>query len=222
MPKRYKTPRNKKRRMYGGNAQLLQKLKSSISEGDIDLFVETLEKLNTDVNTLVIDGNRIMNYIIDTGYDFINDFIKILLINGINVNLRNDKHDWMSTPVISAVKNTNADALFLLLRYGAILPTEREKLIQIYDMFYSLEPLQSDRLSYFNWRDTFQVLYSQIKQNQKLENAKFISNFTYNTGFDNEQSRLIGEHYNKQQMENLSSDRINAQMAALTGYIDRL
>jgi ankyrin repeat protein len=217
-----KTPRNKKKRMYGGNAQLLQKLKGSISEGDVDLFEETLKELNKDVNTLLIDGNKIMNYIIDTGYDFINDFIKILLINGINVNLRNDEGDWMSTPVISAIKNTNADTLFLLLRHGAILPTEREKLLQIYDMFYSFEPSQSDRLSYFNWRDTFQVLYSQIKQNQKLENAKFMSNFTYNTGFDNEQSRRIGEHYNKQQMENLSSDRINAQMAALTSYIDRL
>jgi len=124
--------------------------------------------------------------------------------------------------VISAVKNTNPDTLFLLLRHGAILPTEREKLLQIYDMFYSFEPLHSDRLSYFNWRDTFQVLYSQIKQNQKLENAKVMSNFTYNTGFDNEQLRRIGEHYNEQQMKNLSSDRINAQMAALTSYIERL
>jgi len=202
------------KKQYGGNNTLLQKIETSIKEDDIDLFEDLLTQ-GINPNTVLLNGETILNTIIDSDYIWSLDFVKLLL----SFNVRLDFTNNGDTPIIRAVKRLDPDLLFLLLRNGASLPKNRQNRQMLLDTIYRLEPPQSDRLNYFNWRDTFQVLYSQLKEDVRLENAQFNTNLTHRSHFTNDILRGISQNYEKKNSDDLSSDRINTHMGV---YLDTI
>lgn len=204
----------KQKKQYGGNNDLLQKIETSIKEDDIDLFEDLLTQ-GINPNTVLLNGETILNTIIDSDYIWSLDFVRLLLSFNVSLDFTN-KGD---TPIIRAVKRLDPDLLFLLLRSGAPLPKNRQNRQMLLDTIYRLEPPKSDRLHYFNWRDTFQVLYSQLKEDVRLENALFNTNLTHRSHFTNDILMGISQNYGKKQFDDLSSDRINTHMGV---YLDNI
>ena len=67
-------------------------------------------------NTILLNGETILNTVIDSDYIWSLDFVKLLLSFNVRINFTNNG----DTPIIRAVKRLDPDLLFLLLRNGQI------------------------------------------------------------------------------------------------------
>jgi hypothetical protein len=202
-----------KTKQYGGN-NILEQIQNAINEDDIELFEDIL-KQSINPNTVLLNDKTILNTVIDNDYVWGIDFVKILL----TFEVRLDYTNTGDKPIIRALKRLDPDILFLLLRNGASLPKNRENRKMLLDTIYRLEPPHSERLNYFNWRDTFIILYSQLKEDIRLENAQFNTNLVHRSGFSNDILKGISENHQQNLFNDLSEDRINTHMGV---YLDSI